>query len=172
MSLQGQGRYERVSTGQSWHFIWGPGLAGGSPQGCGMQSMPIYWLWSKHPMVSMPEPIGRSWPSGKPLPLHPLPPPLPSPVTPPPLHPSSLTRPSLPADPQPQAQSNSGPEQIMTETFYAYFSNWKLQIIRTYLRAYRVWLCALAEVLSTHQPLWGVEVLIMTFNLTIIRNWI
>lgn len=69
VSLQGQSRYERVSTGQFWHFIWGKGLARESLQGCGMTSMPIFLVWSKHPMPSMPELRGRSWPSRNLLPL-------------------------------------------------------------------------------------------------------
>lgn len=71
VSLQGQGRYERVSAGQFWHFIWGKSLARESLQGCGMTSMPVFSVWSKHPMPSVPEPRGRPWPSG-PNPPHPL----------------------------------------------------------------------------------------------------
>lgn len=37
--------------------------------------------------------------------------------------PSPVPLPSVPADPQPQARPKVGPEQIMTKTFYAYFSN-------------------------------------------------
>ncbi|TNN42237.1 hypothetical protein EYF80_047577 [Liparis tanakae] len=42
--------------------------ARGSLQGCGVESVPVVLVRSKHPMPSVPEPRGRPRPSGNPAP--------------------------------------------------------------------------------------------------------